>query len=640
MRALVLALALALTPSLAFAQNTLAIDSVVPDPSTVITLGVQVLIHGDANHDASISVRYRPMGQTAFHDAMPLYRVRPETSDMSVPEQFAGSIFELAPATTYEIELHAVDPDGLDDTRMTTIATRPVPGDPATPHVVNVTDASTLQHALDAAAAGDVITLAAGTYHGEFAIHASGTEDNPIVIRGVDQDTVILDGDATGANVLEVYGSDTHVESLTIQHDNRAIRFQGVGATRNVVRRVHIRDVVLGIGSREMQSSFYLCDNELEGRLSWPAVYRDDGGMHANDDGIHVEGNGHVVCHNRIAGFGDAMKVETDLARAVDFYGNDVLSAYDNGVELDTTSGNARAFRNRFTNTYATISVQPIYGGPAYILRNIVVNVADEQIKWHGLGTGSGPTGVIVMHNTFVTAGHAIQTSTSATSHYMILRNNLWIGTTQTDGRTIQWDAPIDHGDLDYDGFAPDGVMHFLGLTNYASFAAMQSAGTYEAHGVLLSGTVFASLTTPTDYHTMLPSPDATLGASSSAIDRGTPISGMAFMGAAPDLGALELGCATPIYGVRPAGMDETSEVHGCGSIAPPMDDAGTIGLDSGTPGVDAGRVGIDASTRADAGASAPTTGGCGCRVGDRSSPMLTLSVLALLATMLRRRSR
>jgi MYXO-CTERM domain-containing protein len=263
------------------------------------------------------------------------------------------------------------------------------------------------------------------------------------------------------------------------------------------------------------------------------------------------------------------------------------------------------------------------------------VNVADEQIKWHGLGTGSGPTGVIVIHNTFVTPGHAIQTSTSATSHYMILRNNLWVGT-PTDGRTIEWDAPIDHGDLDYDGFAPDGTMHFLGTANYASFAEMVAAGVFEPHGVLVSGTIFASLTPPTDYHTALPAPDAALATGSMAIDHGSPLVGLSYDGAAPDLGAIESGCAVPIYGIRPAGTDETNEPRGCGSAIVPGDDAGTIGLDSGTPGVDAGSIGIDAS-RADGGATPAASAGCGCRAGGASSAR-GLAWLGLVLFALRRR--
>ena len=75
---------------------------------------------------------------------MPLFRVRPEVvTGRTVPAQFAGSIFDLVPAQSYEIELHAVDTDGSVDQVVTlTGATRPVPpSDPKTPNKKNVTDA-------------------------------------------------------------------------------------------------------------------------------------------------------------------------------------------------------------------------------------------------------------------------------------------------------------------------------------------------------------------------------------------------------------------------------------------------------------------------------------------------------------------
>ena len=55
-------------------------------------------------------------------------RVRPElVTGISVPQQFAGSVFDLRPDTDHEIELHAVDPDGIDETWTVTARTRPVP---------------------------------------------------------------------------------------------------------------------------------------------------------------------------------------------------------------------------------------------------------------------------------------------------------------------------------------------------------------------------------------------------------------------------------------------------------------------------------------------------------------------------------
>src|SRR5207253_105972 len=216
------------------------------------------------------------------------------------------------------------------------------------------------------------------------------------------------------------------------------------------------------------QRDFYLCDNVVEGRLVWPQVYSDDGGVHADDDGIHVEGNGHVVCHNQIVGFGDAMKVQQDGARAVDFYGNEILSAYDNGVELDTSEGNTRAFRNRFTNTDATISFQPVFGGPVYAIRNVVVNVANEQLKFHALGTTppQEPSGMLVLHNTFVSPSLALNLQTSATSHHFVVENNIFYGPSPPGPRVADrfTGARPDLGALERDcplplfGVRPEGI--------------------------------------------------------------------------------------------------------------------------------------------------------------------------------------
>jgi len=541
------------------------------DRPTVVALGVQLLISGDDNHNAQVAVRYRAAGTAEWRSAMPLFRVHPESVvGRTVPEQLAGSIFDLSPGTTYEIELHATDPDGpVDQTITLAGTTRAVPRDPRSPSPRNVADAASLAAALDAAQPGDVITIADGSYSNHFLITASGTPDDPIVIRGASEDGTILDGQGYTGNVLDVYGSFVHVERLTIQNATRGLRFQGAGTEGNVARRLHIRDVRLGIGSKAGQRDFYLCDNVVEGRLVWPQVYSDDGGVHADDDGIHVEGNGHVVCHNQIVGFGDAMKVQQDGARAVDFYGNEVLSAYDNGVELDTSEGNTRAFRNRFTNTDATISFQPIFGGPVYAIRNVVVNVANEQLKFHALGTTppEEPSGMLVLHNTFVSPALALNLQTSATSHHFLIENNLFYGPSPPGSRVADWTGGIDDGTFDHDGWFPDGTFDFGAAGRWSSFAAMRAAGVLEAHGLLLAPPTFASgLEPPSSYRVTMAPQDVTLASGSTAVDRGVIIPNVTdgFTGARPDLGALELGCPLPLFGVRPDGFDETNEPFGC----------------------------------------------------------------------------
>jgi hypothetical protein len=582
-------LACLLVARLASADDVLHVGAPVLDPPTLVALGVSLPITGDDNFNASVTLRYRVTGTTAWRDAMPLVHVHVEAvTNLTVAPQFAGSIIDLAPDTAYDLELHATDGDGgIDITLMLAGHTRPVPiAEPAHAHVVAVTDAASLAAALGHAQAGDEIQLANGTYSGAFTIQASGTAADPIVIRGASEDGAILDGGGCNpCNVLEIYGSFVHLENVTIQHASRALRFQTAAATDNVVRRVHIKDVTLGIGSQPDQANFYIADNILEGRLVWPCVYASDDlacnndgggtvahGLHANDDGIHLEGNGHVVAHNQLSGFGDAMKTQQDGAVSIDFYGNDVLWSYDNALELDGSARNTRSLRNRFTNGYDPISFQPIYGGPVYSIRDVFVNVADEEFKLHSNGTV--PTvGAMILHATVVRSTRALQIATDIAPLYFTVENSLLVGPTTLDAdhHAVRWDVPgVATGTFDYNGFYPDGQFEYgygaMGTT-YPSFAAMVAAGSVETHSTLLGADALAgNLVGPADFHVQAAPATPQLAVASSAIDKGKLFANVddGFTGAAPDLGAIEAGCAPPTYGPRLVGVDESNEVLGC----------------------------------------------------------------------------
>src|SRR5438105_1697039 len=122
------------------ADDVLHLGTAKIDPPTLVALGVVLPITGDDDHDAKVTMRFRAAGESAWRDALPLYRVRPETvpPGWTPAPQFAGSIFGLRPDTTYEIELHAVDPDGVDQTLMLSGKTRALPRDPKTPRAVAV----------------------------------------------------------------------------------------------------------------------------------------------------------------------------------------------------------------------------------------------------------------------------------------------------------------------------------------------------------------------------------------------------------------------------------------------------------------------------------------------------------------------
>jgi hypothetical protein len=584
---------IALLPLIAFADNVLRPGTPVLDRPTLTALGIKLPLTGDDNFNASVAVRYRKQGTSTWSNALPLFRVHPETvGGYTIAPQFSGSIFDLRPATTYEIELRIADPDGaVDQTLTLSGTTRTVPRDPVAPRNRSVAGASQLSQALSTAQAGDIINLADGVYTGTWSIFASGTEQNPIVIRGASRAGTILDGaNCTSCNILEVYGSWVHVERLTMRNAQQALRFQGAGARGNVLRRVHVKNTLLGMNSRSNQLDFYIADNIFEGRLQWPLTYPDDGGIHGSDDGIRIEGFGHVVAHNRISGYGDAMKIEQPGARAIDFYGNEVLWSYDNGLELDQSEGNARALRNRFTNTHSPISVQPVNGGPAYIVRNIAVNQNGTPVKFHGTAVPrTDPNGVFVYHNTFVSPYETLSMQAGSPSHYFELKNNLFVGPSiLRRGVTTDWFGLIDHGTFDYNGYWPNGYFCYLlpsGYIKAPSFSALQSYG-IETHGTLLGSVIFASgLVGPASHLPLLTPQDVSLASSSTAADRGTVLANVndGYTGAAPDLGAIETGCPQVSYGPRPVGVDESNQPFGC-SAAPAPSPASATTITVGVP--------------------------------------------------------
>lgn len=553
--------------------DVLVIREVRVDRPTVHALGVQVLISGDDNRNGRVDVRYRRLSDTTWRAGLPLLRVMPETITEVVPQQFAGTIFDLEPATSYEIELRATDTDGaVDDTTLILATTRPVPrSEPASGRTIDVQNATALRSALAGAQPGDVVMIAPGTYTGTFTLAASGTADRPIVVRGWSTAAVVLDGgNCRTCNVLEVSGSHVHLERFTIANGFRALRFTGANTTANVARRLNIKNVVHGTGSASGQTDFYVCDNVIDGRLDWPWVFRDDATSHWDDRGIEVTGDGHVVCHNSIRGFGDPVLNMKRRSRSWDVYGNDIADAWD-GVELDYGEGNVRLFHNRFTNVMAPVSIQPVYGGPAYALRNVAFNVPDEQVKLKSWGGIEEPSGALIYHNTFVSPERALNLLSSIAQHNFVVANNLFVGPESLWGpRSVDWRAGIDNGLFDFNGYYPDGEFMFGTVDGvnrlFATFAEAQAAGV-ERGGTLVTDAVFAGdFVGPADEVVRHDPKDFTLSPTSRAIDRAAVLPGIndGFQGAAPDLGALELGCPVPTYGPRPDGLEAFTWLVNC----------------------------------------------------------------------------
>src|SRR5215831_19383020 len=86
-------------------ENKVTPGEFVVDPPTLINLGFEWFISGDDNRNATVEVRFRKVGETAWHPALPLLRLQHEEIyngaqlDVVAPNAFAGSILDLEPDT-------------------------------------------------------------------------------------------------------------------------------------------------------------------------------------------------------------------------------------------------------------------------------------------------------------------------------------------------------------------------------------------------------------------------------------------------------------------------------------------------------------------------------------------------------------
>ncbi len=92
-------------------------------------------------------------------------------------------------------------------------------------------------------------------------------------------------------------------------------------------------------------------------------------------------------------------------------------------------------------NARMGVSVQPIYGGPAYIFRNEFFNLESVPVKMH-----NETTGFYVVHNTGVKHGDGYGDN-GAMWRNVVLRNNLFLGTRYA----FEFTTIADEGFRDFD---------------------------------------------------------------------------------------------------------------------------------------------------------------------------------------------
>jgi hypothetical protein len=546
------------------------------ETSTLHSIGMHWIISGDENRNSEIAVLWREPGGD-WKKAAPLFRVekganKPEkgAGSLNVPENanlFAGSLISLEPDSAYEVKLNMIDPDGGGrEVLLTarTLAEPKEPGDAVIFHVIpgNGGGAGSeadpfrgLQAAQSHARPGTVFLLRAGVYPASFNVTKSGEPGRPIVWRGAGDGEAIIDGGAaSGGHAARLVSADkvhdVWFERLTIRNGGKGIA--GNGSARVIVRRCHIHNVEYGIfatrNDDDTVRGWFVADNVIEGPSTWPRTKGIE-----NARGVQITGEGHVVCHNRILRFADAIDTFPSRRCAnIDIHNNEISEMTDDGIELDFAERNVRCFANRLTNVFQGISAQPVFGGPVYVFRNAIYNVVGEPFKMH-----NSPSGALFFHNTSVKTGMPFFIYTSKAVRHCLTRNNLFIGT----GGSFAFEstAKMRECDFDYDGVGGGPWRMFLKWNGvrFAGIDDVRSKAPAWRHAVIVdAASIFADgVLAPKDEKAVHQPMDLRLKPGTAAIDAGLAMAGLndGFTGTAPDLGAYELDASMPQYGPRSA---------------------------------------------------------------------------------------
>ena len=541
--------------------NQLGAGEAVLDTVTTESLGFFVPIEGgDKNYDSAIHAYYREVGETDWEPGIALMRIRPEYVEniyslKKSPNGFAGVISGLEAGTDYEIKLEASDPDGLrlngkPAVQTLTVSTREVPAaQPVDVQTVTVGTMAELQAAAGAATPGNVIIMQPGLYQGSLFIRADGTAENPIVIRGGDVASTVID--AGGEDyAVRIHGDHVHLESLTLTNAKRAIVMRG-GSTEGVaIRNNYITDVGSGIVAKAGHKDLYIANNILEGRGEFPATGT------SNVEGIVVTGQDVEIAYNTLSGFGDGIGTsrQTEFNNVgINIHHNKILWGADDGIEMDYTVRNSLAHHNFIANHLNGISFQPVVGGPIYAYENVIYNTREAPFKIKP--TITDPDGVIIVNNTSLKSGVAWKDPSGRVSNATV-NNNLFVGNSDRTvyvSTTKYFFSEFDHNAWSYDG-------RFQNYEGWGkSFKAFQSSTSQAQNDVLLEGEkIFANFTPDFDVNGFevfrdpnAPGLDFSLHSESSAIDAGKHIFGLTegYVGDGPDIGAFEQGEEMPNYG-------------------------------------------------------------------------------------------
>jgi hypothetical protein len=355
-----------------FAADRTTVKDFIIEPPTLVSLGFEWRIDGDDNRNAIVSVSYRKKGEQTWKEGPPLLRIGNERINENAlqyvtPNGFAGSIFDLDPATEYECRFVMSDLDGIGGraTEVITVRTRAEPRPALGGKVYHVYPPGYTGQKQEPAFTGllgayytgsshsdnfntyparvqpgDTILVHAGIYKddrhryggglgtvssGTYFLTQSGTAEKPIVIKGAGDGEAVFDGDGA-YNLFNVMAANfNYFEGLTIR--NTDLAFQGglkniTGSSGLTIKKCRFENVGRAVYTDWSGSkNYYIADNVMVGRFNPNYLMGFTGRTWQNlpefspklvsEYAVKVYGSGHVVAYNAISNFHDGVDVAT-----------------------------------------------------------------------------------------------------------------------------------------------------------------------------------------------------------------------------------------------------------------------------------------------------------------------------------------
>ncbi len=502
------------------AQNEVRPGRFVVEHPTLHNLGFEWWIDGDSNRNATVSVRFRKQGTPTWrasppHHGLggePTHRHR-ESMTFTVPHGFAGSLFHLDPATSYECEFTMADPDGVtgQPVHRVTVSTRREPQPYSGGRTLHVYPADHVGPKIEPsfiglkaayygegrgdwtavrmtkAQPGDTILVHAGLYRperynyvdplsapftGSWSLSLKGTAEKPITIKGADDGEAIFDG-AGNARLFDMMASAHHIiEGLTFRNTEIAI-FAGekevLGATHLTIRNCRFEDIGVGVWTESADSrDFFISDNLFLGRedqmrlIGWNQAGQRTAGIYPSHQlksffAVKVYGPGHIIAHNAIAYFHDGICISTYGPPDSDpEHQASSIDIYNNDIHLsndDFIESDGGSHNIRVYNNRGINAAHNGYSAQPVFGGPVYFlrNIAYQIPAGGALKFNASPAGIIAYHNTFIAEQAAAEPYANA--HF---RNNLFLGRDTPNKGIMVWARASPSFGSGDDGFRPN----------------------------------------------------------------------------------------------------------------------------------------------------------------------------------------